>query len=91
MIRIITLLSLLLTAGSGYAAGLYKWVEADGSITFSPNPPPAGVEFERIGAETDQTVKEISPAAKAESTPKKPATAPSRLSYAPDDGNKPMS
>jgi len=87
MIRIITLLSLLLTAGSGSAAGLYKWVEADGSITFSPNPPPAGVEFERIGAETDQTVKEISPAAKAESTPKKPATAPSRLSYAPDDGN----
>jgi len=50
MIRTITLLSLILATSTVFADGLYKWVEPDGSITFSPNPPPAGIEFERIGA-----------------------------------------
>jgi len=54
MIRTITLLSLLFAAGSVFAEGLYKWVEADGSITFSPNPPTSGVEYERVGANNNQ-------------------------------------
>jgi len=31
------------------AAELYRWTEPDGSITFSPDPPPAGTSFERVG------------------------------------------
>ncbi len=34
------------------AAELYRWVEADGSITFSPTRPAAGIEFEVVGAST---------------------------------------
>ena len=30
------------------AEPLYKWTEADGSITFSPNKPPAGIDFQVI-------------------------------------------
>lgn len=30
------------------AGPLYKWTEADGSITFSPDKPPAGVDFQVI-------------------------------------------
>ena len=105
MIRTITLLSLIFSASTVFANGLYKWVEADGSITFSPNPPPAGIEFERVGA------LKPSPASITQSTttavPAKPVDeqktalsgatatevtteAPKRLSYAPSgDNNKP--
>lgn len=31
------------------AAELYRWTEADGSITFSPTPPPAGTAYEAVG------------------------------------------
>ena len=30
------------------AEELYRWTEADGSMTFSPNRPPAGVEFVKV-------------------------------------------
>ena len=34
--------------GTAGAAELYRWVEPDGSVTFSPNPPPAGVAFDTV-------------------------------------------
>lgn len=32
------------------AEPLYKWIEPDGSITFSKNPPPVGMEYEKVDA-----------------------------------------
>ena len=100
MIRTITLLSLILATSTVFADGLYKWVEPDGSITFSPNPPPAGIEFERIGALKKSQANIESTAAKTTApanqakeqnsalsgvTPAEVSTeSPKRLSYAPN-------
>ena len=35
-------------SGAVDAAELYRWVESDGSITFSPKRPPAGVDFDTV-------------------------------------------
>ncbi|NND90912.1 MAG: DUF4124 domain-containing protein [Granulosicoccus sp.] len=48
MIRRISLLILLTQASLTLAQPLYKWTEADGSITFSPRMPPAGVAYETV-------------------------------------------
>jgi hypothetical protein len=50
MIRRICLLFLLANTSLALAQPLYKWVEADGSITFSPQLPPAGVVYETVNA-----------------------------------------
>jgi len=48
---IILLLTLLPLAGqSVLAEKLYRWIEPDGSITFSPNPPPAGTDYKAVNA-----------------------------------------
>ena len=58
------------------AAELYRWVESDGSITFSPNRPPAGVDFDTVetgtagaatasGRATASPVSPVSPVAPA--------------------------
>lgn len=46
MRRFVIFLFLLSASFTVAAQALYKWVEPDGSITFSPKKPPAGVEFE---------------------------------------------
>jgi len=47
----IILLSILLLIGqTALAEKLYRWVEPDGSITFSPTPPPAGVDYKPVNA-----------------------------------------
>ena len=100
MIRTITLLSLILATSTVFADGLYKWVEPDGSITFSPNPPPAGVEFERIGTlkKSQASIESTSANAAAPANQAKQqnsalssvtpaevsAESPKRLSYAPN-------
>lgn len=103
MIRTITLFSLIFATSTVFADGLYKWVEADGSITFSPNPPPAGIEFERVGASNEQQ-SGIAAAPVSTAVPAQPAEeqvsassdetptevtpeAPRRLSYAPNSNN----
>jgi len=49
MIRRIHLgLLVIAFCSSALAQPLYKWTEADGSITFSPEKPPASVDFEVI-------------------------------------------
>jgi hypothetical protein len=48
MIGRISLLLLLAHATVAFAQPLYKWTEANGSITFSPTPPASGIEFEVI-------------------------------------------
>jgi len=50
MIRPLTLTALLCFTPIVLAQSLYKWVESDGSITFSVEPPPKGVEYETIDA-----------------------------------------
>ncbi|PID59936.1 MAG: hypothetical protein CSB44_12320 [Gammaproteobacteria bacterium] len=60
----------LLLASSAQAVTLYKWAEADGSITFSTEPPAAGTRYETVnGGASGMT----SPAASAVSAPA-PAT-----------------
>ena len=48
MIRTLTCCLLVLGSGNAMAEKLYRWVEADGSITFSPTPPPDSKEFKTV-------------------------------------------
>lgn len=51
MIRPLSLFLLLSASAIVLGQPLYKWVEPDGSITFSVKPPPAGVTFEQVDAD----------------------------------------
>jgi len=53
MTRKIACILLLVIAQPALSAKLYRWTEADGSITFSPTPPAQGIAFETIGDNTD--------------------------------------
>lgn len=48
MIRRACYALLLTCCTTAIAEPLYKWTEADGSITFSPNKPPAGIDFHLV-------------------------------------------
>lgn len=48
MIPRISLMLLLAGSAAAMAQPLYKWVESDGSITFSPKPPGTGISYERV-------------------------------------------
>ncbi|MGQ7844941.1 DUF4124 domain-containing protein [Granulosicoccus sp. 3-233] len=48
MIPRISLLLLLASSTVALAQPLYKWVEPDGSITFSPEPPAGDIRYERV-------------------------------------------
>ncbi len=48
MIRRACYALLLTCCATAMAEPLYQWTEADGSITFSPNKPPAGIDFKVI-------------------------------------------
>ncbi len=50
MNRLLICIILLGTSVSASAETLYRWIEADGSITFSPTKPPAGVEYTAVEA-----------------------------------------
>ncbi len=56
MLRPVTLLVLLCASTATLAQPLYKWVEKDGAITFSVEPPPAGVSFETINNVESSTI-----------------------------------
>ncbi len=55
MTRKIACILLLTLAQPVLAAKLYRWHEADGSITFSPTPPAKGIPFDVIGENSDAT------------------------------------
>lgn len=59
MIRTLRLALLLACCSAALAQPLYKWTEADGSITFSPNKPEKGVEFQIINAAQGVTGSKI--------------------------------
>ena len=87
MICRISLLLLLANASLVLAQPLYKWTEADGSITFSPTPPAIGINFEKVGepspVATSRTIDPLpaqTTAPPASLVPVKPAT---RVEYAP--------
>lgn len=65
-----TLLCALLVSAAcqASAATLYRWVESDGSITFSPEPPAAGVTFETVNT-GDSTAKNTSAVRSMNATP----------------------
>lgn len=48
MIRLVFVLTLILCSPTITAQNLYKWVEPDGSITFSTNPPKSGTAYEKV-------------------------------------------
>jgi len=66
MIRFISLIALFAASSIVLGQPLYKWIESDGSITFSVEPPEAGIEFETV----DTTQKVLPEAPKANSVPK---------------------
>ncbi|MDB3935208.1 DUF4124 domain-containing protein [Granulosicoccus sp.] len=57
MIRPLIFCTLLSASICVLAQPLYKWVEADGSITFSVKRPPAGVDYETINASAEKETK----------------------------------
>lgn len=59
MIRTFRLALLLACAGSALAQPLYKWTEADGSITFSPEKPQSGINFQVIDASPEVSSSKI--------------------------------
>ncbi len=85
MIRRISLLLLLANASVAFAQPLYKWIEADGSITFSPTPPANGVNFEKLGEPSPVATSLTIDPLPAETTVPSPAPAlpVSRMEYAP--------
>lgn len=50
MNRLLICIILLGIGSTAAAETLYRWIEPDGSITFSPTKPPAGVEFKAVEA-----------------------------------------
>ena len=103
-IALIACTTMILTVAQ--AAPLYKWVEPDGSITFSPKQPPAGIQYETVNKGV-QAASQLSGATKA--APAAPAairaTAPATVSainsgahnastpkviYAPGQTNTPL-
>lgn len=72
---------LLSTACQASAATLYRWIEPDGSITFSPEPPTTEVEYETV--ETGAAATSANQAARdsqiAPSTPEPVNTATAEL------------
>lgn len=48
MIRTLLCTILIGAACQANAATLYRWAEADGSLTFSPEPPPAGIAYDTV-------------------------------------------
>ena len=87
MIRSLFFCTLLSASMCVFAQPLYKWVEADGSITFSVKRPPAGVDYETINPSAEDDAQPPaaadSPSAeKAESLqkvlPPAPASEPSQ-------------
>ena len=48
MNRLIICTILLLSSQAVLAEKLYRWIEPDGSITFSPNPPAEGVDYKAV-------------------------------------------
>ncbi|ASJ74963.1 DUF4124 domain-containing protein [Granulosicoccus antarcticus] len=90
MNRRISLLFLLANVSVVFAQPLYKWVEQDGTITFSPTPPTGGTNFEKIDVvnpASSSPVLEAAPTAAAQSATPPPIPAPAkampRMEYAP--------
>lgn len=50
-------LSAALPSTGSIAQTLYKWVEADGSITFSADPPESGIDYETVTSMNDDVQK----------------------------------
>jgi len=68
MNRLLFCIILLLTGHSALAEKLYRWVEPDGSITFSPTPPPAGIDYKAVNAAHNNAAKAGLPAPQADLT-----------------------
>jgi len=61
--------SLLFTSQTIQAEKLYRWIEPDGSITFSPVPPASGVEYKTVQSSGSNVTRTPQKAAIEESAP----------------------
>ena len=57
MNRLLIYIILLVIGQPVLAEKLYRWVEPDGSITFSPTPPPAGIDYKAVNAAHNNAAK----------------------------------
>ena len=76
-------IGITLTAGfsaSVQANNLYQWTTSDGTPTYSPDPPPAGVDYQIVGPDLKPLPKQIDftqpPTAAAAKTPKSTVKSP---------------
>lgn len=74
MIRTLQLALILACCSSALAQSLYKWVEADGSITFSPEKPRKNIDFQVINAQEGVTPSRIAVRDSTTATNSMPAT-----------------
>jgi len=51
MMKLVLMLTCLLALGVPAQAAIYKWVDANGVVTFKDTPPPEGVEAQRVELE----------------------------------------
>lgn len=79
MIQTLRLALLLACCTSALAQPLYKWIEADGSITFSPDKPQKGIDFQVINADDGVTASKI--AVRAPKTSAADPTSSAQTSY----------
>ena len=89
---------LLIGSTTVQAEKLYRWIEPDGSITFSPNPPPAGVDYKTVNSATGENTQLPNQQSAIASSSATPAQAPavpaepipiSKLTYAPETSSAP--
>ena len=95
MIRTFHLAVLLACAGSALAQPLYKWTETDGSITFSPEKPEKGIDFQVINADAGVKPSKIAvrdtTITETEATGSDQASGTQKISYGSSDLAQPLS
>jgi len=90
MTRLLLSAILLAVTSQAAAATLYRWVEKDGSITFSPEPPPAGVTYETVDTGGAASARP-QPRPPQDAIPTAQAALPNQgLSYAPSTDSIPQ-
>lgn len=88
MIRQLSLAILYVSSTMVFAQPLYKWVEADGSITFSPTKPSAGISYETVTRPTESsqnqaTLVSVSESPASQAAPDTKTSPIAKIEYAP--------
>jgi len=71
LLALVSMLLALVTHTAG-ANPLYQWIEKDGTPTFSPDPPPKGVDYTIVGPDLEPLTGQPVPSINLSSMPTTP-------------------